>query len=350
MADARSRIHERLISLGAGVLSHQTNRIGDDLRPLLTVPPYANASVAQRFVFGKPPPFEYPAVTPDSPDIRLIANPSPNASLPSGVFVNSIEGIAPRDIINDGAVIGREFRIGDSTIAFLNGILPSDARASRTDQTQQVFERIETALRSAGLTFANVARTWFYLDDILDWYNDFNRVRSSFFKSRGISFETPPASTGIGLANAAGAALTASVIAVKNIDYVSVASPLQNPAGNYGSAFSRAAEFNLSGGRLLTISGTASIDLTGATVFAGDIDRQIEQTMRVVKAILDTRGMDWRHAVRAIIYYRRAEDSAAFDAFCKRQSLPPLPAIPVCATVCRDDLLFEIEIDAWLSK
>ena len=39
----------------------------------------------------------------------------------------------------------------------------------------------------AGMSFGNVMRTWFYLDRILEWYHEFNHVRTAFFRERKVN-------------------------------------------------------------------------------------------------------------------------------------------------------------------
>jgi len=51
------------------------------------------------------------------------------------------------------------------------------------------------------MDFSHVARTWLYLDNLLDWYDDFNVVRTSFFRKHDVFRGLVPASTGIGGSN-----------------------------------------------------------------------------------------------------------------------------------------------------
>lgn len=57
---------------------------------------------------------------------------------------------------------------------------------------------MEEALNRAGMDFSHVVRTWFYNNRLLDWYEEFNRARDTFFESRGVFDRLVPASTGIG--------------------------------------------------------------------------------------------------------------------------------------------------------
>lgn len=47
------------------------------------------------------------------------------------------------------------------------------------------------------MDFSHVIRTWFYNNRLLDWYEEFNRARDTFFESRGVFDRLVPASTGL---------------------------------------------------------------------------------------------------------------------------------------------------------
>jgi len=201
------------------------------------------------------------------------------------------------------------------------------------------------------MTIKDVARTWFFLDDILSWYGNFNRVRNDSFARSELRPGSVPASTGVSGVNPAGAALTAAAWAVRAHDASTkvveiVPSPCQCPAPAYGSAFSRAVELHLPGYRQLLVSGTASIEPDGRTAHIGDIRAQIELTMQVVEAILNSRRMSFADVSRATAYFKSASDAPAFDDWLARRELRAMPVVRTCCDICREDLLFELELDA----
>ncbi|HRR34617.1 MAG TPA: hypothetical protein P5026_10990 [Kiritimatiellia bacterium] len=262
-----------------------------------------------------------------------------------------VGGTEPRLIRRHGCTVGVVYRDNFAEYCLLTGVLPPDPAASREAQTTAVFEGIEDALADAGMTFANVARTWLYMDNILDWYDPFNRARDAFFRSRAVYDGLVPASTGIGSANLCGSAITACAIAVKPhvpgaVTVEALPSPLQCAALEYGSSFSRAVEIGTPEYRTLLVSGTASIEPGGATAWVGDVPRQIQLTMDVVEAILASRGMSWRDATRAVMYLKKASYMPEWQAWLRAHRLEDLPLITVEADVCRDDLLVELEVDA----
>lgn len=261
-----------------------------------------------------------------------------------------LEGVEVRQIVIDGRVIGSAWSDQHADYCLLVGLLPANTVAGRSAQTRSSFEQIEAALHQAGMDFSHVVRTWFYLDRLLDWYDEFNVVRTAFFKDRGVFNRLIPASTGIGASNPAGAALTSGALAIRprhsQVRIQEVGSPLQNPATEYRSSFSRAVEIGFPSHRLLTISGTASIAPNGKTVHQDDIVKQIHLTLDVVEGILKSRGMEWQDTTRAVAYFYDIHDLPTFDAICAERGIPPLPLAPAHATVCRADLLFELELDA----
>jgi enamine deaminase RidA (YjgF/YER057c/UK114 family) len=217
-----------------------------------------------------------------------------------------------------------------------------------------VFENIERILNQAGMSFRNVVRTWLFLDSLLDWYGDFNTVRTDFFRRNGVLDGLVPASTGIGAGNPSGAALLAGAVAIRpkhaGVQITAVDSPLQCSAMNYNSSFSRAVELGLSDQRRLMISGTAGIAPDGASAHRGDVKAQLGLTMGVVQAILHSRGMNWESAVRAIAYFTRHEDRPLLAEYLCAHGISHLPVVCAHADVCRHDLLFEIELDAVASR
>jgi enamine deaminase RidA (YjgF/YER057c/UK114 family) len=238
-----------------------------------------------------------------------------------------------------------------ATHCVLNGILPPCPTANALPQAAQTLENLQASLARTGMTMKDVARTWFYLDDILSWYGDFNRARNDFFARCELRPGSIPASTGVSGRNSAGSALTAAAWAVRAHEAGArsiqvVPSPRQCPAPAYGSAFSRAVEIHSSGFRQLLVSGTASIAPDGRTEHVGDGQRQIELSMQVVQDILESRSMSFADVSRATAYFKFPADVAAWEDWRDQHKHQTLPAVCTCCDICRDDLLFEIELDA----
>ncbi len=135
-----------------------------------------------------------------------------------------------------------------------------------------------------------------------------------------------------------------------------VASSVLNEAYDYGSAFSRGLRVPLGEHTLLFISGTASVDETGATVHVGDLRAQCWRTYRNITELLHAEGATWQDIVKCTCYLRDIErDYDAFNAvrttFFTWLGLDPLPAsVGIQARLCRSDLLVEIEALAVLKN
>ena len=267
-----------------------------------------------------------------------------------GVEVHAVRGMGVAPIRLHGRVVGSVWHDGRARHCELGDLRDAVTARTPAEQTQQVLSDIIAALGQAGMTFAHVYRTWFRNHDILGWYGDFNRVRTERYARLKVFDGLLPASTGIGADNPFGAALVAGLLAMDpvtpGVGAAMIESPLQDSPRKYGSAFSRAVEVNLGDHRRVTISGTASIAPAGATVHIGDVPAQVDLTMEVVEAILHARGMGWADVTRALAYFRRPADVGAYKRWEAGHGVGPLPTIVGTHTVCRDDLLYEIEVDA----
>src|SRR5512140_1777720 len=115
------------------------------------------------------------------------------------------------------------------------------------------------------------------------------------------------------------------------------------------SSFTRGIRFDLGDKSMLMISGTASIDEAGATVWTGDFRAQLWRTYRNITALLASEGATWHDVVRTTCYLRDIErDYRDFNEvrtlFFTWLGLDPLPAsTAIQARICREDLLVEIE-------
>ncbi|MFA6960848.1 MAG: hypothetical protein WC205_08875 [Opitutaceae bacterium] len=268
----------------------------------------------------------------------------------AGVQAFALTGGQVEPITVNAKVVATRYTIGNTSLCWVGGALPIDANAAPGQQTDQAFDALEEALNAAGFALGDLVRTWCYNHDLLTWYDEFNRARSARYRHVAFRTGSLPASTGISAANPDGAALALAGLAARPIEPGCVAreigSPLQCPAPAYGSAFSRAVEIDLGTAQHLLVSGTASIEPGGATVWQNDIHRQIELTMRVIGAILESRGLGWADVTRALAYFKSPAFVPVFEAWCVDHRWTNPPCIHLHCDICRDDLLFELELDA----
>lgn len=279
--------------------------------------------------------------------------PGPGAGI-AGIQIHAVSGVPVETVFLDAKPAARVYEDKFAKYCVVGNVLPSKPGAPRKAQALDAFKTLEKALAAAGMAMPDIVRTWFYLDDILSWYGGFNSVRSEFFKKKHMAGRSAPASTGVEGENPAHAALVVSALAVRpkvrGAAVRALPSPLQGPAPDYGSLFSRAAEISTPAYRNLFVSGTASIEAGGKTIHAGDADAQIAFTMKVVEALLSSRGMDQSDVTRAIAYFRNARDIPAYERYCERAGRAALRPLLMQSVICRDDLLFEIEVDAVSKK
>lgn len=246
-----------------------------------------------------------------------------------------------------GEFVGTRFEDAHFKHWRFGNMLPENPDDSRTRQAENVFDRMERLLASVGLTFLETVRTWFYNREILAWYDDFNCVRTSFFHDRKVFDALVPASTGIGASNPSHTALVAALLAAvpkhDGAKISAVPSPLQCPALEYGSSFSRGVELDTPDYRRIMVSGTASIDPDGATAHLDDVVMQVDLTMRVIQAILENRGLSWADSLRAIAYFPAAKDFVVLRDYFAKNGIAPFPYALSNTVVCRGNLLFEAE-------
>ncbi len=124
-----------------------------------------------------------------------------------------------------------------------------------------------------------------------------------------------------------------------------------NEAYHYAkpSSFSRGLRLDLEGYTVLFISGTASVDEDGKTVYVGDFGAQCWRTYRNITSLLQAEGASWHDIAKTTCYLRDIErDYDQFNrirtSFFNWMGLNPLPAsVGVQTRLCREDLLVEIE-------
>jgi enamine deaminase RidA (YjgF/YER057c/UK114 family) len=284
----------------------------------------------------------------DWPISLLDGSPAPGGGV-AGVQLHLVEGAPVQTIRLEDEVVGRAFEDEGARYCVLGGVGPYDPVAHPAEQTTATLLRLEEALQSQGMELKNLARTWFFLDHILGWYGQFNAARTEIFRKRGIFQGYVPASTGIGGRNHRGSALMASALAMlpraEGLGVAEIPSPLQCPAEDYGSSFSRAAEMTGPGFRRVLVSGTASIDPEGRTAHPGQVQAQMIRTIEVVRAILESRGMEYGDTIRGNAYFNNAGNAEALAPLLRDYGVPLERLLVSRNTVCREDLLFEMEVD-----
>jgi len=265
-------------------------------------------------------------------------------------------------IQDHGIPCGRAWKRNEATFLLLQNLhgigRRAGAKENRARQAGRMLKRANELLVAQGATYHDVARTWIYLDGILDWYDEFNRVRNLKYAQFGLlsapaSHEggrplPPPASTGIEGANPLGAHCVMDLLAVTGPPGVRPAitrmsNTKQKDAFCYGAAFSRGVCIQESDVTQIQISGTAAIDEEGKSLFPGDITAQINRTLDNIEALMAQVDGGLNDISGATVFLKRIEDVPRYRQVAARRGLTHLPAVVVLADVCRAELLFELD-------
>ena len=219
-------------------------------------------------------------------------------------------------------------------------------------QTLGMFTQAEDLLRTAGMEFRDVVRTWIHLRDIDRDYAALNRARREFFAARGI--DPVPASTGIGGSPVAEAhdlclGLNAVKAGARPLVRTVMTSPTLNEAVEYGADFVRGMRVAETNKVALYVSGTASIDEQGRTAHPGDFGAQADRMLVNIAALLGRQGADFGDVVSAITYLRHPADAGRLREKLHGAGFEGFPHALVAAPICRPDLLCETEALAVVS-
>ena len=104
----------------------------------------------------------------------------------AGVQVFALACGSVQRIISRGRVAGCVYEAGGARHCLLGAVGPGKIAASRADQAKETFDSIQELLAQGGFTLADTVRTWFYNEDILAWYPEFNAVRNQVYSSGSI--------------------------------------------------------------------------------------------------------------------------------------------------------------------
>jgi chorismate lyase / 3-hydroxybenzoate synthase len=242
-----------------------------------------------------------------------------------------------------------------------------DAVLGLAEAARRAYADLFEALAASGCP--HLLRLWNYLADIngegggIERYREFNAGRQqAFLDANRSAFEGSPAACALGTR---GGPLRIHFLAGRTPP-LAIENPRQVSAYRYPDAyglrrptFSRAALADLGGGRsALFISGTASI-VGHATLHAGDVRRQTEESLaniEAVRALASARAALPFPASELIctVYLRHAGDLGivreVFECAVGAASSAARDAVYVQADICRADLLVEIEAHGFAQR
>lgn len=215
--------------------------------------------------------------------------------------------------------------------------------------TVNVLSELAGLLEKEGSSLADgCVRTWFMVRDVDRNYHGVVTGRNEEFARRGLTRDTHfISSTGIG-----GTPATAGDTIAFNACCDTRLKPGQmgflygsshlNPTAEYGVAFERGTYTDYADRRKVYISGTASIDRTGAVVHPGDIRRQTYRMIENIGVLLSEAGCNWHDVAHLLVYLRDPADAAAVEAIWNEYA-PSVPLVLLLAPVCRPGWLVESE-------
>lgn len=225
----------------------------------------------------------------------------------------------------------------------------SEAELTSAEQTEAVFKQYLDELDRVPVKMTDeVLRTWIFVRDIDNNYKGMADARRRLFRAHGLTEETHfIASTGIeGAGSDPDSLILMDTYAAAGIEPEQIcflkAAEMLSPTSLYGVTFERGVSIDYGDRRHVFVSGTASIDKKGETLFVGQIERQIERSFDNVEALLKEGGVTVGDIAQMIVYLRNDEDCE----FCRsyiNERYPRLPYIMVRGAVCRQEWLVEAE-------
>jgi len=221
-----------------------------------------------------------------------------------------------------------------------------------TGQAERMFANTSAALEANGFSYKQVLRTWIYVARLLEWYGELNRVRSEHHQRVGLGRDLGssvfPASTGIQGCHDQEECFM-DVLALSEYDPANIAvKPIRNTsrqgqAFSYGSAFSRGMSLEIEGRQTVFVSGTASLNSAGQSLYWDDAEMQSIETLLNVAALIEDQGGSLNDICLATVF---CKDLAAYEAYqrvTRLLKMPLFPSVYVITDVCRHELLVEIE-------
>ena len=212
------------------------------------------------------------------------------------------------------------------------------------EQAREMFRTARRLLQSASMDFHDVVRTWIYLEDIDRDYDALNRARREFFDECGL--QQRPASTGVQgvpCSQSHSCGLSLQAITPRPREVARMSTPYLNEAWSYGADFSRGLRVAQSNGTMLHLSGTASIDEAGHSLYPGDIEAQAERMIDNIESLLGEQGVGFSSLLYGVTYVKRPGDAKRMRAVLRKRGFDGFPCVAVIAPLCRPELLCETE-------
>ncbi|WP_085536311.1 chorismate transformation enzyme, FkbO/Hyg5 family [Massilibacteroides vaginae] len=291
----------------------------------------------------------------NKPALSYVSQPPLNA--PLLVEVHSYQANKEDRIIygihNDLSYVIIENETG--RFLYAGGFQGDVAGSGVEQQSVEVLKLVNELLEKEGFPINSIVRQWNYIEQITAFdghnqhYQSFNNARAVFYKKTNWPLGYP-AATGIG-ANLGGVLIDFDAVLLhKPEDKIKpIDNKLQVAAHAYSEEvlkkasdkketpkFERAKSLTISGKELIYVSGTAAIRGEESLENVGVV-KQLHITM---ENIAELTGVAKLLMLRVYLKYK--EDFSVTESLL-RNMYPDLPVSYMCADVCRDELLIEIE-------
>ncbi|MDR0430631.1 MAG: endoribonuclease L-PSP [Tannerellaceae bacterium] len=238
---------------------------------------------------------------------------------------------------------------------FAGGFQSDVINRSIEQQSGEVFRKIGKILKLEGFPINSIIRQWNYIEQITCFqgdnqnYQSFNNARGDFYSKMEWA-NGYPAATGIG-ANLGGVLVDLDAVVFKSED--AFATPIDNKLQVSAHAYSdkvlenaqrkkatpkfeRAKSMTFENKRLVYISGTAAIRGEESLKGVG-LEQQLHITMENIAQLTGK-----AQPVMLRVYLKEKEDYTLSEKLINEYKLG-IPISYMCADVCRDELLIEIE-------
>jgi enamine deaminase RidA (YjgF/YER057c/UK114 family) len=220
-------------------------------------------------------------------------------------------------------------------------------------QTTRVFTVLAQTLERHGMSVPrNLLRTWIYVHDIDNHYQDMVVARRQFFEQQGLKMGSRyPASTGIeGVGAPHDAMVAVDALAIdglvpEQIERMEALSHLP-PTIRYGVTFERGLTVRYGDRSHIYLSGTASIGPDGAILHASDPRKQTARALENAAALLATKTAELSDMNYLLLYLRNPSDLAQVLPVIREQVPDHIPILATHAAVCRPGWLVELEGEA----
>ena len=319
----------------------------------------SNLSIIQKSaeeVFGRLPLISYISQSPENED-DLIAEV---CYLSDGIPIES----ANYHEIPDGRYL--TIQTNEFSALMIEGIMSNELNQSIGNQSRDAFSKIQKIMENEFMPVENIIRQWNYIGQITavengkQNYQEFNNERAQFYNQTTWK-NGFPAATGISMYIHA---VIVSLIAVQFYDKTQVLplnNSLQIAAHRYSESvlgnsvqkqtpkFERAKMLISNQSARCFISGTAAI-LGEKSVEENNVSNQTLKTISIINHLismenLKANGIDFAGELKLLhlrVYVKNTADFKNVRQVVESE-LPGINVFYVCAPVCRDELLVEIE-------